>query len=350
MKILFILPNGGRSGGIKVSVEMANHLLRLGHDVRIAHYRPPFFSKAGLVQKLKHVSLHLRNFTETGWLYMFDGIIEPFSKLEDLRFPKGEVVLAVGEFFVNELLNLSSNVYKVRYCHGFAADKNSPLYVRLRLPMQTICVSEALVPTLEELCSEKVVGVVPNGINTDDYFVEKGIHRDGIGTIFGTTYEKAPEDTLELLNRVHDQWPCLARYVFGSVRRPKELPRKIYCRYPSVEKSRELYNRSKIWLVTSRSEGFCLPILEAMACGSVVISTRHDNASNLISHEENGFLVPVGDIEGFMHYIELILNDEDLRRRIADRGHETVSKFTWSVAVENMLNCLHTVVENGHIS
>ena len=342
MKITFILPGRGRSGGIRVSVEMANCLLERGHDVRIIYCRPSLTTSLGIKCELKRLYWRC-SFDNTDWLDDFKGVQQPFVRLDDVEYSSGEIVICVGVFFVPYLLELDRDIYKVQYCHGLPGDKSDPLQLFLDYKIPTISVSDAIVPTLEERSGMKVVGVVPNGIDPTNYFTEEQSNRDGIGTIYDVAYEKAPQDTLELLGRIRSKWPDLKQYVFGRVRRPGGVEKHSYFRYPSVERTRQLYNRSKIWLITSKREGFCLPILEAMACGTLIISTRHDNAELLIEHGVNGFLVDVGDQGAFMRYIQFILDNDDVRHRITRRAYETAAKFTWDNAVDKMVDCLEMI-------
>ncbi len=343
MTITFILPGRGRSGGVRVTVEMANCLLKRGHDVRIIYYRPALYTPAGLKRQASHVYRQSR-FDNADWVDSFKGVTAPFNKLEDVSYPSAEIVISVGVFFVPYLLELKADVYKVQYCHGLPGDEMDPLRAFLDYRIPTISVSEALVETLEKHSGQKVLGVVPNGIDSENYYTDARLARNGIGTIYDVAYEKAPEDTIELLRRIRKRWPSMPQYVFGKAKRPRGIGSDSYFRFPSVAMGRELYNRSKIWLVTSRREGFGLPVLEAMACGALVISTRHDNAASLIKHGENGFLVDVGDHAGFMRYIEFVLNNEDVRQRITRQAYMTVKKYTWQSAAKKMVGCLRKVV------
>ncbi|KKL09151.1 hypothetical protein LCGC14_2568740, partial [marine sediment metagenome] len=105
-----------------------------------------------------------------------------------------------------------------------------------------------------------------------------------------------------------------------------------------------LLRHASFLLLPSLDEGFGLPVLEAMACGALVISTKHDNAYSLIKHGENGFLVDVGDHEGFMRYIEFVLNNDDVRQRITRQAYKTVKNYTWDRAASKMVRCLKSVV------
>ena len=343
MKITFVLPGRGRSGGVRVTVEMGNCLLKRGHDVRIIYYRPALYTPSGLKRQASYVYRQNR-FDNADWVDSFEGTKTPFNRLEDVSYSTGEIVISVGVFFVPYLLGLKDDVHKVQYCHGLPGDERDPLRAFLDFPIPTISVSDALVETLEKHSGEKVLGVVPNGIDSKNYYTDGRLARSGIGTIYDVAYEKAPEDTIELIGQIRKRWPSMPRYVFGKMKRPKGIDRGSYFRYPSIPKGRELYSRSKIWLVTSRREGFGLPVLEAMACGALVISTKHDNAYSLIKHGENGFLVDVGDHEGFMRYIEFVLNNDDVRQRITRQAYKTVKKYTWDRAAEKMVRCLKSVV------
>lgn len=335
-RITFVLPGTGVSGIIRVTVEMANRLLDRGHDVRLACQvvDRPFLSAS----KVRGHYLRLRAFAARDWVRDFRGRRDSYVRLDDLRFGAGEVVIAICATTSHYVKELDQVVLKVRYFHGFHDERSRSELTALGAPLPTVSVSKELVARLAGMGVD-VVGVVPNGVDTGQYYPD-GSERDGIGMVFSRHPLKDPETAVELMRRVEKRWPTLPRYVFASCRRPAELPRKHFHRLPSISKARELYSRSKIWLVTSRSEGFCLPILEAMACGCAVISSRHDNARGMITHRENGFIVPVGDVPSFLECIELLLKDEGLRQTVVQNGFETVKKFGWDNAVESMETCL----------
>jgi glycosyltransferase involved in cell wall biosynthesis len=150
--------------------------------------------------------------------------------------------------------------------------------------------------------------------------------------IFSQHPIKGPEAAVALVKALHRQFPQVPLYAFGTSRKWKSLAPCSYTRFASVEQAREIYNRCKIWLVTSRDEGFCLPILEAMACGCMVISSRHTNAAELIQDGHNGFTVPYGDIHGYADIAAKLLADERQRERIVEEGFKTVKRFTWETA------------------
>ena len=327
MTVIFVSPGGGRSGGVRVTVEMANHLLLRGHDVKIACRKKPL----PFVQNLK---LQYRNFLKKingikndDWMPLYNGKLEYYSKPEAISFKASDLLIAVGYLTVRDVYSLPDSVIKLRYCH-----ENPCLDPDVwELPMKTIAVSETLVPLLKDRGCE-VIGVVPNGINHDEYFTEN-IHRDGIGLVYQKSIRKGPDTALKILKRLEDANPQIKRYVFSETPEVRFTGKAVYKQYPSVEEARRIYNSSKIWLIPSRSEGFGLPILEAMACGCAVISTDHDTARGLLENGKNGILVPVDDVDAFMKAIDELLKDNELREKLVKAGQETAKKFTWERAV-----------------
>jgi glycosyltransferase involved in cell wall biosynthesis len=79
---------------------------------------------------------------------------------------------------------------------------------------------------------------------------------------------------------------------------PGELPR--------------VYRALDVCLVASRQEGGPKAVLEAMASGVPLVTTRVGQAMDLVRHGENGFVVDVGDAEGLAGWLERIHAGIDL--------------------------------------
>jgi glycosyltransferase involved in cell wall biosynthesis len=82
----------------------------------------------------------------------------------------------------------------------------------------------------------------------------------------------------------------------------------------------------------SLDEGFGLPALEAMACGTPVITS---NAPALVEVTGDAALhVDARDVEGIARAITSIANDASLRTQLASRGIERAREFTWRRCAE----------------
>ncbi len=332
--LTFVLPGDYRSGGVRVTVIMANLLLERGHTVRIAHPLPRVFSRGGLKQWIKE-SVIRRN-RNAGWLHQFKGGITRYHQLDDLSYSKDEVVIAVGTYMVADVRQMTKPVVKVRFNHGFPARPDAIQLAAWHGRMPTITVSNTLVPRLQKQTEGSVWGVVPNGIDPHDYFVDDTLLRDGIGALYNPHSNKAPENLLAVMKACHDRWPAVPQRVFSTEARPAGLEHVEFTRLPPVDQAREIYNRCKIWVLTSRTEGLPGVVLEAMACGCVVVSTDNEGSLEILRNGENGVIVPRDDVLGQVEAIGRVLADDPLRQRLASGAVETARSFTWERAADRM--------------
>jgi glycosyltransferase involved in cell wall biosynthesis len=331
--VTFVLPGDGRSGGVRVTVLMANLLLGRGYRVRIACPR----KRPSLRSRLARLSaLAQGRKKNAGFLHEFKGTVDHFDALDDLDYVPDEIVIAVGTYSLPAVRALSKPVIKLRFNHGFPAKPDAQQDQAWRGSMPTITVSHTLVPRLEELSGEKVLAVVPNGIDTSIYFPETDAVRTGIGAVLNHHPNKAPEDMMAVLTEAHRRWPEVPQHLFSTERKPARLAHTHYTRLPSAAEARSIYNRCRIWLLTSRTEGLPGVVLEAMACGCVVISSDNDGSLEILRHGENGAIVPRGDVPAFLREIERVLGDEALTRKLSAGALATAQRFTWERAADKM--------------
>jgi len=70
----------------------------------------------------------------------------------------------------------------------------------------------------------------------------------------------------------------------------------------------ELLNMADYFVFSSYFEGIAGALLQAMACGKVVISTLAGGIRDYLKDGENGFAVDVGDLEGFVDRLKRALD------------------------------------------
>jgi glycosyltransferase involved in cell wall biosynthesis len=92
------------------------------------------------------------------------------------------------------------------------------------------------------------------------------------------------------------------------------------------EKVAELLNVSEICVLSSKAEGFSNSILEYMAAGRPVVVTNVGGASELVTEDETGYLVPSGDDERMAARIISLLRDPAKARIMGENGRRVVKE------------------------
>ncbi len=94
----------------------------------------------------------------------------------------------------------------------------------------------------------------------------------------------------------------------------------------------DLYGRARIFAFPSLDEGFGMPVLDAMARGVPVVTSRRSAIPEVAGGA--ALLVDPEDIEELAAALNRLAGDEALRQDLARRGRERAAEFTWEGAVE----------------
>lgn len=88
-----------------------------------------------------------------------------------------------------------------------------------------------------------------------------------------------------------------------------------------------LLGAAEVFAFPSLYEGFGLPPLEAMACGTPVVATRAGSLPEVLG--DAAVLVPPGDVAAFGTALGRVLDDAALRARLREQGPQRARGFTW---------------------
>ncbi len=106
----------------------------------------------------------------------------------------------------------------------------------------------------------------------------------------------------------------------------------------------QIYNESKLFLFPSYYEGFGLPILEAMACGTPVICSNNSSLP-----EVGGDAViycDAYDVNDIKDKIEQVLKDDKLQQEMIKKGLKRASEFSWEKSANEHLALFRKLLDN----
>lgn len=86
-----------------------------------------------------------------------------------------------------------------------------------------------------------------------------------------------------------------------------------------------LYADMDVVVLTSRNEGSPVALIEAMAAGRPVVSTKVGGVSDVVQHGVTGLLAAVDDDEALAHHVATLLRDRELACAMGQRGRTRVS-------------------------
>jgi glycosyltransferase involved in cell wall biosynthesis len=159
-------------------------------------------------------------------------------------------------------------------------------------------------------------------------------------------FEKLPKTlgyTLVVVGNFHQNFSVSpqSRLLFKQA---QKNPHIIFKTGLSNEELIEAYNRASLFIFPSFYEGFGLPPLEAMACGTPVI------ASNLASMPEvcgdAAIYVDPYNSDAMAQKIQEVLSNEALRQKLIEKGLLHAKQFTWEKAAQGHLKLFESVLKS----
>lgn len=343
LKITFLLPPVNFSGGNSVVAIHALWLAEHGHDVTLISPPAPRISLKDAMKSLVR---------GRGWPKRLSKLSSDLDSM-DLNhvvldthrpptvddFSVSDVIIATWWETAEWLMKLPrSHGAKVYFIQGHEVfdylpkERSAATY---GFPMKKIVVSEWLKDIMLTQYNIVDCKIVPNAVDHNVFFsaVRKKNEIPSIGFLYHEASIKGTDISLKVVERLCLKYPKIKIYSFGrSVEiKEKEITKKIYYQAsPSKDRIRDIYTSCDVWLSTSRTEGFNLVAIEAMACRTPVVSTRTGWPVGVIIDGVNGYVADVDDVDGLFWAVCKIFDaDEERWRNISCKAFETVKNASW---------------------
>jgi glycosyltransferase involved in cell wall biosynthesis len=346
--ITFIFPHpvDGPTGGYKVVYEYANRLVADGYRVNIVYSGSLFWMKKSLYFKLtncvRYVQRLIKGYGGRRWFDLDERVKEHFTfSLNYRHVPKSDIYVATSPYTAMYVKDYPTDkkIYFIQGYENWGAVTDEILLSTYQYPLKKITVANWLKEIIEGV-GEKCE-VIPNGFDFNYFRYAKPIdERDKftIVMLYHTAELKGCKYGFEALELVKQRYPQLRVTLFGTPERPTNLPEWYeYYQRPDRETHNRIYNEAAIFLGTSNIEGWGLTVGEAMMCGAAVVCTDNKGYMEMAVHGENALVSPVRDARGLADNMIRLIEDDELRCRLATNALAHIKQFTWDRAYGKLL-------------
>jgi glycosyltransferase involved in cell wall biosynthesis len=343
MRITFIQPRLDLTGGARVVALYSQALMEMGHQVRVVAGRHQPERLRAKVKKWLRGEYRSARTIESQPHHRGAGVdvrvLETFRPIVDDDVPDGDVVIATWwetAEWVNRLAaTKGAKVYFIQHHETFEYMPVDRVRATYRLPLHKIVIAGWLKDLMASEYGDHTVDLVPNSVDRSQFFAPPRDKqaKPTVGFLYSTAPFKGVDITLRAIQLLRQRMPDLRVISFGSQQPSRELPlpagTEFHCS-PPQDGIKLLYSQCDAWVTASRSEGFNLPALEAMACRTPIVATRAGWPAEAVVTGKNGVLVDVDDVAAVAGGAEWILSRSAQEwRALSDAAYATSQVGSW---------------------
>ena len=359
MKVTFVLAQADLSGGVRVVSIYADRLRRRGHEVVVVA-RP---SRAPTLREKARSALTgrlLPSAARSGPTHLDDldldvRFIDSHRAVTPADVPDADVIVATwwetAEWVESMPESKGAKAYFLQHYEVHASQPVMRVEKTWRAPMHKITISQWLVDLARDF-GDTNVSLVPNAVDLDQFSSPPRGKQTvpTVGVMYSVVPFKGCEISLKAVDLASRVIPKLRLVAFGNRDPSPEMPMPAgseFRKQPPQDVLKEIYGKCDGWLFSSRSEGFGLPLLEAMACRTPVIATPAGAAPELCA-AGGGILVPRDDAAAMARAIEKLIGMSDAAwRDLSSKAHATASRYTWDDATVRFEAALRQAIDRA---
>ncbi len=150
-------------------------------------------------------------------------------------------------------------------------------------------------------------------------------------------------DVIEKMSRQYDLFVVLTGPARGYVKRRLESLGIPYSHHflNDPDEVAWYYKALDLYIATGRQEGGPKSLVESLASGVPLISTKAGMAPDIVTDGENAFLCDVDDVDQIVKKSTTILEDKSIKEKIVAKGLITARQFDWSSIAQQYENHLY---------
>lgn len=347
MRITFILPSIGISGGTKAVFEFADHLKKLGHNVSIVYPLIPLcsgpkgYDVRGWKNRVKGTIGNLIRRAYVDWFDLKVNLIR-VPILVERYIPNADIIVATWwetAYYVNKWNKSKGEKFYLAQHYEVWGGPKEKVNNSYRLGLKIIVNSTWLKNILEKEVKIETEALILHAPDRNDfYFEEKKEERNNIKILipFRNIKWKGFKDGIKAFEIAQKKHPDINLIVFGPEHGGEIPPYAEFHLKPSNSQLREIYNSCDIFVFPSWFEGFGMPSMEAMACKLPVATTMVGAVPDYTISNETALVSPPRDPEALAQNIIRLIEDKNLRDKIAENGYNYIKQFTWDRATDRL--------------
>lgn len=102
---------------------------------------------------------------------------------------------------------------------------------------------------------------------------------------------------------------------------------------------------TELLLLPSRTDSFGIVLLESWLYGRPVVAARAGGIPDVVDDQQNGILVPFGDVTALANAINVLVDDRRLNQKMGQNGHnKLMARFTWEAVTDIVLKGYNAVL------
>lgn len=320
--------------------EYANRLAIKGYKVTILHSIRRPFKKSRTPVWLRYLLLRFRR--KKPWFAFHPAVrLRIVREVVDRNIPDADITISTWWQMAYAIARLSeSKGKKVNLIQDYEiwTGQDGLVHESYKLPIVHVVIAKYLIDKVQGFSNMRPLHI-PNAIDVDVFRIRIPIEERNpysVIMLYSEEERKGTKFGLAALSRVRERFPTMTVTLFGVYPLPADLPDWIdYHHKPN--NLPELYNRHAIFFSPSLGEGWALPPAEAMACGCAVVCTDIGGHHDYATDRETAYLVAQKDVEQMAVSLNELLENQEVRLRIARNGHQNIiAKFNWSSSVLQM--------------
>jgi glycosyltransferase involved in cell wall biosynthesis len=187
--------------------------------------------------------------------------------------------------------------------------------------------------------------LIPNGVNEKLFHPAKPLiiaEDPSVLVMYDPQSWKGFPEAMQAILQVQQEIPNLQIVIVG--RYFPEVPQvegmsfgfpfpALYFNRPRQQDLASIYESATVFVSTSWKEGFGLPGLEAMACGTPVVCTDAGGNREYIEPGVNCLVVQPKDIANIADGISRLINDAELQKKLSQAGINTANRLHWESSI-----------------